>query len=423
MECIFRNVRIIDPTSPNHQLVRDVWIKDGTIIEIKAKIKNNKKTKEFQAKDTCLSPGWIDLGCLHGEPGYEHRETLQSIAQAACKGGYTAICCFPNTDPVIHSKSEVNFIKTKSSKLPVNIYPIGAISKECKSEELAEILQMEQAGAIAFSDGKKPIQKSGLLMRALEYVKLIPNGLIINSCVDKGIAASGQMHEAYTSTSLGLKGIPALAETIHVFRDIEILKYTQSRLLIHKLSTSEAVNQLKQEKTKLKNLFCSVSVFNLMYNDTQMEDFNVNLKLDPPLRSEGDRKSLIKGIQDGTIDIICTDHTPWDVEMKDLEFQSAAFGAINLETAFAAYCTLLAKELTIDHWVQAVSINPSRILQIPTGSIQVGATGDFTWFDPLKEWTYDVATSASLSKNSPFHGKTLKGKVLGCISKSNFYPV
>lgn len=421
MECIFRNIRIIDPNSPNHQQVRDVWIKDGTIVEIKAKINLNKKVKEIQGKDTCLSPGWIDLGCLHGEPGFEHRETLESIANAACKGGYTSICCFPNTHPVIHSKSEVNFIKTKSENLPVHIYPIGALSKECKSEELAEILQMDEAGAIAFSDGKKPIQKSGLLMRALEYVRLIPNGLIINSSVDKGIAGSGQMHEAFTSTSLGLKGIPSLSETIHLYRDIEILKYTQSRLLIHKLSTAEAVSQLKLDRSKIKNLYCSVSVFNLLYNDTQLEDFNTNLKLEPPLRSERDRKALVKGVQDGTIDIICSDHTPWDTEMKDLEFQSAAFGAINLETAFAAYSTLLSKELSIDQWVQAVSINPAKILQIPISTIQVGSTGDFTWFDPNKEWTYKLEDSASLSKNSPFIGKTFKGKVLGCYSKSSFY--
>ncbi len=423
MECIFKNVRIIDPNSPNHQQVRDVLIKDGLILDIKSKLNNTKKIKELNVKGSCLSPGWVDVGCLQGEPGNEHRETLVSCSQAALKGGYTVICCFPNTKPSIHSKSEVNFIRTKSESLPIHIYPIGAISKDCKSEELAEILLMNQAGAIAFSDGKLAVQKSGLLMRALEYVKLIPNGLIINSCIDKGIAGLGQMHEGATSTSMGLKGIPAMAETINVYRDIELLKYTQSRLLIHKVSSSESVSMIRTEKTKSENLYSSVSLFNLLFDDSYLKDFDANLKLDPPLRSKKDRKALIKGIIEGSIDIICSDHTPWDIEMKDLEFQSSAFGAINLETAFAAYNTFLNNELDLDHWVKTVSINPSRILNLPQNCIQIGQSGDYSWFDPNQEWTYDPKQKASLVSNSPFLGKKLKGKVLGCYSKSKLYLV
>ncbi|MBK6545629.1 MAG: amidohydrolase family protein [Saprospiraceae bacterium] len=420
MECIFRNVEIIDPNSKHHLQKRDVWVKNGEIQEIKSKINSTKKIKEFAFDKSCLSPGWVDIGCTNGEPGYEHRETLQSLASSAAAGGYTTICCFPNTKPTIHSKSEVTFIKNRSQNLPVTILPIGAISKDCASEEMAEILQMFEAGAIAFSDGRIPIQKSGLLMRALEYLKLIPSTLLINTCVDKGIAGAGQMHEGKTSTSLGLKGIPALAETINIQRDLAILKYTQSRMLIHKVSSAESVLIIKTEKSKLANLFSSVSIFNLIFEDDQLENFNVHLKLDPPIRSKTDRKALIQAVKDGTIDIICSDHTPWDAEKKDLEFQTSAFGSISLETAFAAFCTYLAEDLSVEKWIEQVAINPRKILNLQAQTIQVGSNVDLSYFNPTMEWLYEKDRILSISKNSPFIGNKLKGKVLGTWTKGAY---
>ncbi|HEX5624802.1 MAG TPA: dihydroorotase [Saprospiraceae bacterium] len=422
MEGIFRNVRILDPNSKHHQQIRDVWVKDGEIVEIKAKISTSKKVKSYQSPNACLSPGWIDLGCLGGEPGNEHRETLNTLSQAAVRGGYTTVCCLPNTRPVLHSKSEIAFIRNKSENLPVNVYPIGAVSKDCKSEEMAEILQMKEAGAIAFSDGKVPIQKSGLLMRALEYMKLVPDRILINSCQDQGLAGHGQMHEGKTSTSLGLKGIPVIAETVNIQRDLAILDYSQSRMLIHKLSSASSVELLREAKNRKQQVYSSVSIFNLVFEDHHLEQLNVHLKLDPPLRSASDRKALISGLRDGTIDLICSDHTAWDPEKKDLEFQAAAFGSISLETAFAAYCTHLSKDLDAELWVEKVAVNPARILGLPESGIQVGQTMDLTWFDPSLPWTYNGDSVRSLSKNSPFLNQELKGRALGIWSKRQFHP-
>lgn len=420
MELIFRRVKIIDPNSIHHNQVRDVWIKDGHILEIKSNIKTSKKITELNTPNSCLSPGWIDVGCISGEPGNEHRETLQSLSRAAVSGGYTSVCIFPNTKPVVHSKSEVAFIKNKSEDLPVRIYPIGAISKDCKSIEMAEILQMHEAGAIAFSDGIHSIQNSGLLIRALEYMKLLPESILINACNDLSIAGNGQMHEGKTSTSLGLKGIPSLAESVNVQRDLSILKYAESKLLIHKISSADSLAYLKNERATQKNVFASASIFNLIFEDSDMGSFDVNLKLDPPLRSSKDRKALLKAISDGVIDIICSDHRPWDAEKKDLEFQASSFGAISLETAFAAFITFLSKDLNLDHWVQSVCIKPAAILHIPEQIIQAGNACDLTWFHPELEWTYKAEDIKSVSKNSPLIGKKLKGKVLGTFVKNKF---
>ncbi len=421
MEAIFRRVKIIDPNSIHHQQIRDVWVKDSEIIEIKSTIKTSKKIKELLSPKSCLSPGWIDIGCITGEPGNEHRETLESLSKAAMAGGYTSVCCFPNTKPVIHSKSEISFIQGKSNHLPVNILPIGAISKDCKSIEMAEILQMREAGAVAFSDGMYSIQNGGLLNRALEYMKLIPDAILINSCKDENIAGPGQMHEGKTSTSLGLRGIPSLAEVVNVQRDLSILKYAESKLLIHKVSAEESIQLIKNEKRKQKNVFSSVSIFNLIFEDTSLESFNIHLKLSPPLRGKNDRMALLKAVKDGSIDIICSDHTPWDAEKKELEFQSSAFGAISLETAFAAFNTFLSNELSIEDWINTVSINPTAILKWPSQTIETGNSIDLTWFHPDLEWTYHEEGIQSVSKNSPFIGKKLKGKVLGIWAKNKFH--
>lgn len=420
MEGIFRRVKIIDPNSVHHHQIRDVWVKDGEILDIKSNIKTSKKIPEMVSPKSCLSPGWIDVGSISGEPGNEHRETLESLSRAAVAGGYTSVCCFPNTKPVIHSKSEVSFIKNKSEKLPVHILPIGAISKDCKSLEMAEILQMKEAGAVAFSDGMVSIQNGGLLIRALEYMKLIPDSILINCSNDHFIAGHGQIHEGKTSTSLGLRGLPSLAESVNVQRDLSILKYTDSKLLIHKISSFESLSFIKNEKSIQKKIYASVSIFNLIFEDHDLASFNVNLKLDPPLRGSKDRKALLKGINDGVIDIICSDHTPWDAEKKDLEFQSSSFGAISLETAFAAFNTYLSKELNLDHWVQSVSLNPASILHLPMHTIEVGNLCDLSWFNPELEWSCKAEDIHSISKNSPFIGKTLKGKVLGTWTKNKF---
>lgn len=418
MECIFRKVKIIDPESKFNLKICDVHLKDGLIVDIKTEIKTTKKIKSLSRAGSYLSRGWIDVGTLGGEPGNEHRETLESLSTAAISGGYTTVCIFPNTQPALHSKSEVNYIKTKSEGLPVHILPVGAISKNCKSEEMAEMLQMNQAGAVAYSDGKLPVQSSSLMIKAMEYVKLIPNGLIINQSLDKGISGHGQINEGTISTLMGLKGIPKLSETVSLHRDIALLEYTGSRLLVHKVSCDDSVKVLKSARKKVMNLYASVSIFNLIFEETALLSFNKHLKLNPPVRSEKDRQGLITALKEGTIDLIVSDHTPWDPEYKELEFQSSSFGSISLETCFAAFCSFLLKDLSLELWIQKTVINPAKILGLESNSIGIGQKCDLCWFDPKMSWNYSENNIKSLSKNSPFIGQDLKGKVLGTYSKN-----
>ncbi|MBK9107247.1 MAG: hypothetical protein IPM92_02410 [Saprospiraceae bacterium] len=421
MEYLFKKVRIIDPGGKHHHKTRDVLVKDGMIQDIKSEIAKTKNTLELFKPDSYLSKAWIDFGCLSGEPGNEHRETLDSLANSAAIGGYATLFIFPNTSPCIQSKSEVNFILNRSKDLPVRLIPIGAISKNCKGEEMAEILQMHEAGALAFSDGSNSIQNSGLFIRALDYLKLIPQCLLINQSLDKAIAGHGQIHEGNISTVLGLLGIPSLAENSYIHRDISLLDYTQSRLLIHKVSSSESVQIIKNAKKQNSDLFSSVSIYNLIFDAEALLDFNVQLKLSPPLRNKEDRKALIKGLKEGAIDCIISDHYPWDPESKDLEFQSSAFGAISIQTCFSAYCTYLLDELGIDLWVDKTVNATASIFNLPNPSIEVGNYCDLSWFDPKAEFIMEEKSIKSISKNSPFIGHHLKGKVHGVYTKGKFY--
>ncbi|MDQ3140948.1 MAG: dihydroorotase [Bacteroidota bacterium] len=415
MECLFKKVQIIDPNSSYNGKKCDVLVKNGIITEINSKGIQKAKGKELVCDGSMLSPGWVDIGAQCGEPGYEHRETLLSLASAAAKGGYTSIGIFPNTKPIIHSKSEVQFIASSAKNAAVAIFPIGAVSYNADGDVMAEFLQMWESGAIAFSDGYKSIQKSSLLNRSLEYIKLIPQAIIINSCVDEHLAKGGQAHESEWSTYLGLKGIPNIAETTMTKRDIEIVKYAQSRLMIHKISCAETVQILKKEKSNLNGLFASVSAFNLAFDDSVLKDFESNFKLNPPLRDQYDRKALIKGILDGTIDLIVSDHTPLEPEKKEVEFQNAAFGAINLETAFAMMMSLDNLDISPQVWVEKTAIRPREIFPIPKRTIEEGQQAELTWFHPKQPWIYESSESKSLSKNSPFFGKKFNGKVLGVL--------
>lgn len=421
MECLFRKVKIIDPGGKHHQKTRDVLVKDGIIQDLKSEITKPKNALELIKPDSYLSKAWIDFGCLSGEPGYENRETLDSLAVSAAMGGYSSLFIFPNTSPCIQSKSEVNFILNRSKDLPVRLIPIGAISKNCKGEEMAEILQMHEAGALAFSDGTNSIQNSGLFIRALDYIKLIPQSLLINQSLDKAIAGHGQIHEGNISTVLGLMGIPSLAETSYIHRDISLLDYTQSRLLIHKLSSADSVQIIRNAKKQNSGLFSSVSIFNLLFDAEALLDFNVHLKLTPPLRNKEDRKALIKALKEGVIDCIVSDHCPWDPESKDLEFQSSAFGAINIQTCFSAFCTYLLDDLGIDLWIDKTVNTTASVFNLPNPAIDIGNSCDLSWFDPNAEFILEEKSIKSISKNSPFIGKTLKGKVYGVYTKGKFY--
>ncbi|MBK7938648.1 MAG: dihydroorotase [Lewinellaceae bacterium] len=415
MQLLLKNVRILDGKTESR--ARDILLRDGIIEAIGENLTAEKGTEVWGDKNRVLytSPGWLDLGIHAGDPGYEHLEDLHSAARAAAAGGYTAVACFPNTNPAIASKSEVLYVKNKTADKPVTFYPIGAVSEKCEGKDLAELFDMHSAGAIAFSDGKKPVQDAGLLLRAMQYTRAF-NGLIINEPHHKSIAASGQMHEGLVSTSLGLKGIPALAEEVMVQRDLRLLEYADGRLHLHLLSTAGSVDMVRAAKKAGLPVTASVAVANLCFTDEKLLDFNAYWKVMPPLRTRADADALLDGVLDGTIDIIVSNHTPWDEESKNLEFTYAEFGMTGLETAFAVCRTFLDNRLDMNTLVEKIALAPRRLLGLPVPEIRPGARAELTVFDPETMWVFGGADIRSKSNNTPFIGQTFKGKVWGIIA-------
>ncbi|HRI01666.1 MAG TPA: dihydroorotase [Saprospiraceae bacterium] len=421
MEFILQKVKIIDPRSKYHLKVCDIKIQQGVITQIAKDIPPSSKSKILNCKSSCVSPYWIDFGAACGEPGYEYRETLASLSNAAIAGGYGAVFIMPNNKPFTHSKTEVHAILAKSESVAVTIYPVGAISKEGAGKEMAEMLDMNSMNVNCFSDGSISIQNSGLLLRSLEYSKLIPNSVLVQFPFDQSIGALGQMHEGHWSTFMGLKGIPAIAEELMVQRDIKLNQYAEASLMLHKISTQDSVAQIKRARKESIKLFSSVSVMNLAYEDKDVLGFKHQLKLMPPLRSKEHRKALIAGLIENTIDLICSDHTPWDPEKKELEFQQAAFGGINLQTAYSVYKSIANSDLTDELWVQKVSIRPREIFSLPEDVIDVDKPANISWWDPNREYTFTPKENQSLSENSFFINQKRIGKALGVFIKGQFH--
>jgi dihydroorotase len=414
MLLLLKNTTICDGTGL--QEPQDLLIRDGVIEAIGPQIEPPPHCEIWDVPNQYVSLGWMDLGTHTGDPGHEHREDLASVARAAIQGGFTRLACFPNTHPALHAKSEVLYVQQKSTILPTTVQAIGAISQSCEGKDLAELFDMHSAGALAFSDGEKPVQDAGLLLRALQYVKAF-NGLIINEPHHKSIAAGGQMHEGRRSTMLGLKGIPALAEVLMVQRDLSLLEYADSRLLIHLVSTARSVALIRAAKKAGLAVTCSVAVTNLCFTDERLADFDSHWKVQPPLRDEADRKALLDGLADGTIDLICSNHTPCDVESKNLEFTYADFGMIGLETAFALCRTYCGDDLSVIDWVKKAAIMPRSVLGLDVPAIRVGTAAELTVFSPDTHWTFQPEHIGSKSNNTPFVGSELKGKVIGVVNK------
>jgi dihydroorotase len=410
MNILLQQARIVDGSRESEP--QDILIRNGKIAAISTHIGVEKDMDVWTSPHLCVSPGWLDVGVQTGDPGFEHREDLRSVAAAAARGGFTSIAPFPNTQPAVHSKSEILYIRNNTHGLGVHFYPIGAVSQECAGKDLAELYDMHTAGAVAFSDGKKAVQDAGLLLRAMQYVRAF-NGLVLNEPHHKTIAGSGQMHEGAMSTSLGLKGLPALAEEMMVQRDLSLLEYAEGRLHIHLISTAKSVEMIRAAKKAGLQVSCSVAVANLFFTDAELRDFDSNWKLLPPLRAQSDADALLDGLVDGTIDFIVSNHSPWDEEAKNLEFPYAEFGIIGLETAFALCCSY--GKLPLPLLVEKLSLAPRRILGLPVPEIKEGAKAELTVFDPMESWTFGVENIGSKSRNTPFLGRKFQGKVLGTI--------
>ncbi len=411
MTTLLKSATIIDKNSPFHKQTKDILIINGIITTIDDTIENKDDYTIVALDNLHVSCGWFDTSVSFGEPGYEERETIDNGLQVASKSGFTSVAVNPNTQPVTDIKSSVEFIKNKAINSAVNIYPIGTLTQKQKGIEMAELFDMQQFGAVAFGDYKKPIENDNLLKIALLYAQNF-DGLVLSFPKNNKIAGEGVANEGINATKLGLKMIPSLAEEIQIARDLFLLEYTGGKLHIPTISTAKSVKLIKEAKKKGLQVTCSVAIHNLVLTDKELNEFESKYKVNPPLRTEKDRKALIKGVKNGTIDIITSDHNPIDIEHKKVEFSIAKDGTIGLETAFGA----LQLVLDIETIVTCLTENPKKIFGINSTVIKENEKADLTLFTPNVDYTFSVNDILSSSKNSIFTGKKLKGKAYGIFN-------
>lgn len=417
MQLLLRNVKILAPSSPYHRRRLDVFIRNGKIQKISKNLPVDRSTRKIESKNLHVSAGWIDIGTQMGEPGFEIRETLKTLANAAHAGGYTSIASLPNTKPVIQNRSEVEYIRQRGKALGLDIYPIGALSADTGGKDLTQMMEMDAAGAVAFTDGRKSIQNSGLLLRALQYVKSF-GGTIMDLPNDHLLAPEGQINEGLMSTMLGMNGIPNMAETLMVERDISLLKYSESKMHIRCISTGQACSMIRDAQKTGLNLSCDTSAFHLFLSEREVENFDTNMKVLPPLRTKKDISSLIRALKDGTITHITSLHEPLEMERKKLEFSYADFGSIGLESCFAMANTVLKGKIALEQIVEKFTSGPRTILGLEEPLIDEGASANITFFDPDLDWTFDESHIHSLSKNAAGLGRAFIGRPLGVVLRN-----
>ncbi len=418
MTILIKQATIIDSDSIHNGKTVDLLIEKGVIVQIKKNITPEKGVKIIEGNNLHVSAGWIDMQVNFCDPGNEHKETLQQGLNAALKGGFTGVAIMSGTNPPLHNKAQIDYIVNKSKGSIVDVYPIGTLSHNQEGKDLSEMYDMKLSGAFAFSDYKKSVKDSGLILRALQYSNNI-NSFIITHCDDKTISQGGLMNEGTVSTRLGLKGIPALAEEIMLQRNIQILEYTGGKMHIPTISTKGSVELMKKAKAKKLNITCGVAAYNLLLDETELQGFDTNYKVNPPLRTKDDTEALKKGITDGTIDVIVSDHNPQDIESKDLEFDLADNGMIGLESCFAVANIALSSKVPLDVIINSLTKKPRAILGLKEVSIKEGHLANITLFNPNKTYTFDKTHIVSTNKNSGFIGKDLKGEVIGVVNKTN----
>ena len=414
MNILLKSAIIVNTSTKNiHLKKRDILIKNGVIDKIAQTIDPPSKTKIIEHKNLHISIGWFDTGVSFGEPGYEERETIKNGLKVAAKSGFTDVLLNPNSYPVPDSSSDIIFLKNAAKNEQTQLHPLGTLTVKADGESLSEMYDMKNSGAVGFYDFKSAVNNPNLLKIALQYADNF-GGIVFSFPLDKNISGKGIVNEGVASTKLGLKGIPALAEELQVARDLYILEYTGGKLHIPTISTGKSVKLISDAKKKGLQVTCSVAVHNLVLEDDLLEDFDTNYKVLPPLRTTKETKELIKGVNSGVIDFVTSDHTPLNIELKQVEFDNAEYGTIGLESMFGALNSVLDLEKTIE-----VLAKGRETFGIKQPTLKEGEVADLTLFDPTIKYEFSTDDIYSTSKNSLFLGKSLKGKVLGCISNKS----
>ncbi len=418
MKLLLKHFTVADKHSPFNGSTKDILISAGKIVSIEDTIAAD-DAEIVEAKNASISPGWVDVFAHFNDPGFEYKETIESGAAAAAAGGFTTVFVLPNTSPVIGTKSMIEYVLKKAERGIVNVLPLGAVTKNAEGKELAEMYDMRSSGAVAFSDGIYPIQTPGLLLKGLQYVKAF-NGTIIQLPIDRSIGKLGLMNEGITSTQLGLPGLPSIAEELIISRDIELTKYTESRLHITGLSTQKSLELVRQAKLDGVNVSCSVTPYHLFYCDEDLIKYDTNLKVDPPLRSRKDMMAMRDGIADGTIDCIASHHLPQDWDHKVCEFEYAHNGMIGLQTAFNVVNHLFPT-LSTERLIDLFANNARSVFSLTTSVIELNANADLTLFSRSGHSTLSKESNKSSSNNSAFMQHQLNGEVIGVINKDKVY--
>jgi dihydroorotase len=408
---VIRGGRVIDPASGRDEIA-DVAIVDGHFSSTGAD-----GSEEFDATGLIVAPGFIDMHVHLREPGFEHAETIESGARAAAAGGFTTICCMPNTIPVNDNATVTSYIVERArNRAVVNVRPIGAITKGSEGVELSTYGSMKEAGIVAISDDGRPVMNARVMRRAMETARSL-DLTVINHCEDLHLSAGGDMHEGVHSTRLGLRGIPSASEDVMVARDILLAEMTGARYHVAHLSARHSVAMVAFAKSKGLPVTAETTPHHFVLTDAELDTYDSNFKMKPPLRSRADVEAIIEGITSGAIDAIATDHAPHAGSEKMQEFESCPFGIIGLETAIGLTFETLVNPgyISLTKMIELFTTGPAHVLRLNRGTLAEGAPGDVTVVDPAREWTYDVNKSQSKSRNSPFHGSEFKGCAVATI--------